>query len=515
MLCIEGLVKALRVYLGKESGPLYCIASPKQKERMKVVVKSETSQIRPFVVAAILRDVNITQEAYDSFIEFQDKLHGSIGRKRSLVSMGTHDMDKIEWPVSYEALAPESIEFVPLNQSEKMNGAQLMKFYESDLKIKKFLHLIKDSPVFPVFFDNQRRVLSLPPLINSNHSKISLETKNIFIEITGTDYTKCCLTLNILITAFSQYCSIPYSVEQVDIHYSNGNIETMPDMSERIEVVSVDYINRAIGVDLKPEEMVTNLSRMMLKAKVSEDRNNLLVQVPPSRTDILHACDIMEDVAIAFGFNNIQKTHPRTPCVGSENPLNKLTDQLRREVAFCGFTEVLTLTLCSTEENYKFLRRANPGNEAVVLSNPKTLEYEVVRTTLLPGLLKTVSCSRSVPLPIKVFEFGDVVLLDSSADVLARNERRMAALYSGTVSGLEVMQGILDRLMNMLEASHGPTGYQVLSSENPTYLPGRAADIFYKGKLIGSYGILHPEVLENYSVDFVTSVLEINIEPFL
>ncbi len=160
----------------------------------------------------------------------------------------------------------------------------------------------------------------------------------------------------------------------------------------------------------------------------------------------------------------------------------------------------------------------------MVLSNPKTVEYEVVRTTLLPGILKTVASNKKSPLPIKIFEVGDIVLQDASQDRRARNERRLCVLYSNKTSGFELIHGVLDRLMEMLGVPSLPlnapqsgkaSGYAIQPSAHATYFPGRQADILCGGRTIGAFGIVHPEVLEKFEISYPCSCLEINLEPFL
>ena len=186
------------------------------------LTSSKTAQIRPYVSGAILRNIKFTQQRYESFIALQDKLHQNLARQRTLVSIGTHDLDTIKGPFTYEALPPEEIEFIPLNQTKKMNGAELMKFYEvrptdffcawtkltkrqNDRHLSRYLHIIRDSPVYPVIFDSKRTVCSLPPIINGNHSKITTKTRNVFIEITALDRTKVEIVNNILVAMFSEY----------------------------------------------------------------------------------------------------------------------------------------------------------------------------------------------------------------------------------------------------------------------------------------------------------------------
>ncbi len=188
-------------------------------------------------------------------------------------------------------------------------------------------------------------------------------------------------------------------------------------------------------------------------------------------------------------------------------------------MALSGYTEVLTFTLCSKDENFTFLNKPENAKEAVFLSNPKTLEYQVVRTSLLPGLLKTISSNKHVPLPIKIFETSDVVLKDESQERRARNERRLAAIYCSKSSGFEYIHGMVDRIMLMLNiplVSVGSSdGYYIQESENETFFPDRRADVFYKNKVIGHFGIVHPKVLKSFDIGYPCSAFELTLEPFL
>lgn len=519
LLCEEGLARALRVFLGKERIQDVTYAEPKEG-RLKVQVKAETEQIRPYIVAAVLRNVKMDGFVYKSLIDLQDKLHQGICRRRTKVAIGTHDLDKIKGPAFvYTAQKPSDINFVPLNQTKKINGAELISFYEPDRKLSKFLHIIKDSPVYPVVYDAEGRVLSLPPIINGDHSKISLDTKNIFIECTATEEVKARHVLNILVGMFSQYCEKPFSVEPVEVVYEKtGKSTVYPTLDKKEMNSSVEYINACIGrgINLSPSDMISLLGKMGLSAKASGDGKNLAVSIPSYRTDILHACDIMEDVAVAYGINKIPKTVPKTSTVAAAFPINKLSDFVRRELAFSGWSEVLTLTLCSHDENYAFLRKKDPRNEAVELANPQTIEYQVVRTSLLPGMLKTLNANKKAKIPIKLFEVGDVVYQDASADRRSRNERRLCVIYSGKTSGFEYVHGVLDRVMAMLSVKFDrEEGYSIEESSYPTYFPGRQADVLFKGKVVGSFGILHPEVLKNFELDYPATTLELSLEPFL
>lgn len=112
----------------------------------------------------------------------------------------------LQGPFTYKALPPAQISFTPLKQTEEFKADVLMEHYlQNDQKLKKFVPIIKDSPVYPVIYDSNGVVLSLPPIINGAHSAISLDTKNVFIECTATDLTKANVVLNTVVTMFSEY----------------------------------------------------------------------------------------------------------------------------------------------------------------------------------------------------------------------------------------------------------------------------------------------------------------------
>lgn len=546
-------------------------------------------KVRPLVSGAILRNIKFDKARYESFIALQDKLHQNLARQRTLVSIGTHDLDTIQGPFTYEALPPKDIKFVPLNQTKELNGEELMSFYEvwtdhlwliaintyiykqKDKHLGKYLHIIRDSPVYPVIYDSKRTVCSLPPIINGDHSKITLDTKNVLIEITALDKTKLDIVTKIMVTMFSQYTSKPFtyvrsaspcthdtnsflcSVEPVQI-VSEHNNETRvePDIAPRTTQAEVSYINQCCGLELSPEEICKLLTKMAYQARPSASSPDLIdVDVPPTRADVLHQADIMEDVAIAYGFNSLPRSFPsKSGTIAQPLPINKLSDIVRMEAAMAGWTEVLPLILCSHDENFAWLNRKDDGTTAVKLANPKTVEFQVVRTSLLPGLLKTIRENKHHAVPIKIFECSDVAFKDLTLERKSRNERHFAAAWYGRTSGFEVVHGLLDRIMAMLKSafitgeeclenpavndshywieeldgkSYMLFRYVYVSGTNsvlePTYFPGHAASIHLriagKDHVIGAFGILHPTVLEKYELKYPVSTLEINIEAFL
>ena len=331
------------------------------------------------------------------------------------------------------------------------------------------------------------------------------------------------------------------------IYESDGRTEVTPDLSSREARANVEELCATIGVKLTAEEITKLVDKMQLgPARV--DGGDVVVTVPPTRSDILHAVDVYEDVAIAYGYNNITRTVPVSHTPGRELPINLLSDIMRMELARCGYTELMSLGLCSHDENFSNLNREDDGS-AVVLSNPKTIEFQVVRTSLLPGALKTLAENRSMKTSegIRLFEVTDVVLQDPETeeekDVGCRNERRLIALYAGPTAGVEIIHGVVDRVMQVLSVVPSPEyckeasetefvqtlkednaakgEYKIEALDSPTYFRGMSASVLLKKtgenefKKIGEFGALHPEVIQRFKLALPISCFEMNLQVFM
>jgi len=417
-------------------------------------------------------------------------------------------------------LENQKIKFKPLNQTQEFQADELMDFYMKDTHLKRYVPIIRDSDVYPVIYDSKNIVLSLPPIINGDHSKIKMDTKNVFIECTATDLHKANIVLDTIVTMFSQYCHSPFEIEAVEVEQVDGKITTYPTLHSRTEDVSVKKINQRIGINVDSKQAAQLLNRMGLKTSIVNE-DSLHVTIPPTRADVLHFCDIAEDCAVAYGFNNIVKTVPKTSCIGNQFELNRVTDLLRHSVAECGFTEALTFALCSCHDVADKFGKTIDKIPAVHIANPKAQDFQVGRTSLLPGLLKTVAGNRGTALPIQLFEISDVILKDLTRETGSRNERRLCAVLYNRTPGFEVIHGLLDRVMQLLKVEYNEnkndtTGYHLDSNcEDSGFFPGRYAQVIARGQQIGTIGVLHPNVIEHFDLKLPCSVLEINIEPFV
>ena len=513
LLCLEGIAEAFRAYLDLGKAPRYTVKNHSENLH-EIIVKSETAAVRPCVAACVLRNVTFDIKSYNSFIDLQDKLHHNICRRRTLASMGTHDLDKFanDAPITYEAHKPEDIKFQALKQSKEMNCVELFDVFKTDAKLKKFLPILEGHEKYPVFYDKNRQVLSLPPIINSESTKISINTKNVFIEVTGTDMMKTKICLAILAAQFSQYCASDsqHTVEQVKVTYEDDReSEITPTMAYLDFECELAHVRRLLGIDVSVEKAKECLEKMGLVLKGSSE-GKLQVEVPPTRSDILHSCDVVEDIGIGYGFNNITPVYPPTNTVGSYQPNNKFSDLLRQELAQASYIEQLTFGLISLKDAYERMRMPIDEKECVQISNPKTLEFEVVRPSLLPGLLKCLQSNKKEAIPQKVFEITDVCVLDPATETGGRNERRIAAMVLDHSSNFEVVHGLLDLLMTKICAKMGT--HYVLKEDlvDPRWMNGRGVSIWLNNQKIGSMGVIHPEVLNHFELKYPVSALELD-----
>lgn len=541
LLCLEGLVQALRVFTG-DLPALIPVALSGAAPAVTISVSSSTKDVRPYIVGAVLRGMELDEASYGSLIDLQEKLHHNICRRRTLVAIGTHDLDALKTPLTYDALPASEIRFVPLRPADREYGAEelLQDVYPGDAQLKAYLHILKGKhETVPVVRDANGDILSMPPIINGNMSKISPQTKNMLIECTATDLTKAVIVLNTIVSMYSRYCSGGncFTVEPVKVTYADeapplnpdtgGPLDAMecPDLSTPSVSADVSFVRRSVGFgeEISGNDMVELLRRMQLPATFDEGNGTILVDVPVIRSDVLHACDIVNDIAIGYGFNAVEEQLPKSSTVGRQQPLNHMTDLVRREAfAQHGYTEVLTWVTVSHGENFDLLRRQDDGMTAVKIGNPKTVEFQECRTSLIPGLLKTLRENRKAKVPLRLFEVGDVVLKDPAAEVLASNRRKMAAIYCAMSAGFEVLQGLLDQVMRTIGVAKGSgdadTNTWCLEPslcDDGALLPKRRAFVMYDGKKVGCIGWVHPEVLSNFSIPYPCTVFEVDLQSFL
>ena len=519
LLCLEGLALALRIFLQKQKMPEIKPLNVLPEEERQLIVYNSVNDVRPVGLCAILRDINFTDETLKGFMDLQDKLHNNICRGRKLVSMGTHDLDTVKGPFYYRALKPEHIHFIPLNREEEVNGDGLMSILKEDPKLGKYLYLLEGKEKYPVMMDSNGVIMSVPPIINSQHTKMTLNTHNVLLDVTGLDYTKCEIVLNTLIAMFSIYCKNPFTVEEVKVvSQKTGEGKIYPDLTPRKFKTDIKYLKTLTGItDITPEKIVKLLEKMELQAKIINS-NELEVSAPITRSDILHPCDIAEDLAISYGYNNIKKELTKTKTHGVQQPYNKLTDLFRNEMSMGGYVEFLTMALLSHKDLFTNMLKDSKDDKTVQILYSKTKEFEYIRSSLIPGILKSIEGNKANQLPFKIFEISDVVLIDKNNEVGASNRRKLCFAYTNTSSAMEIIQGMVDLLMKKIGLIFNcekdiDKKYTIKKSNKPIFFEDRQAEIFIQDNInIGIYGIIHPKVLKNFGIKNPVTLCEIDLQ---
>ncbi|NOZ60020.1 MAG: phenylalanine--tRNA ligase subunit beta [Euryarchaeota archaeon] len=494
---VEGIARAYRAFFGVEPGLKEYTA---EEARNQLLVDGSVAGIRDYVVACEVEGVRLTDELIAELMELQEKLHWALGRDRRKVSIGVHDPARVTPPYRYTTVAPDEIRFVPLGYGEEMTPREILQEHPKGVE---YGHIISSFDRYPVILDSRGRVLSLPPIINGELTRVTEATRSFFIDVTGTDLTLISQALNILATALAER---GFTVRQVEVRYPERSLLT-PDFSPGVRRLRVEYVNRMLGLSLDAEEVRACLERMGFG--VRDEGEELEVLVPCYRCDIFHEIDLVEDVAIGYGYGNFSSRMPAVPTVGEKLPLEELGEKLRMLLPGYGFTEVMNLMLTNEAESFSWMRRT-PGG-AVRIKNPISEEHTLVRTSLLPGLLRTLRLNRHHELPQRIFELGDVVLLSGEAEVGAVRRRRLAAASIHDRASFTEIKALVQGILRDL----GVEEYEVVPSEDPAFIPGRCAALRISGTGAGVFGEVHPEVLENFQLEYPVAALELDVEPLV
>lgn len=528
LLCFEGFCNAISSFLNFKKVRK---CNYEDFDKCFKIIKNDTNE-RKHIACAIIKNISFTDSSFDSFISYQDKLHSSLGRHRSIVAIGTHDFSKIKGSVEYKTTSIKNIKFNPLKGTEN-NFIDLQKYFENDKKIGKYFNLLSNKNESVAFFDDNG-IISIPPIINSERTKITKESKNIFVEVTGTDFNKVNIALNLIL------CNFPgEKIQKCQILNGKNEILITPVIDIKTHKILISEINKKLKLNLNKMEIEDFLKRMMYEILKGDD-NNVVVSVPVFRSDVLHECDVIEDIAVAYGFNNFKMELPDFYTLGAENLLNKFSDKIRLEMALAGFNEVLTLTLLPEEENRLFIpiksKNESVGSipefsdyvynlnynefnnmiikngvvlsDPVVLSNPKSKEYEVVRTSLLPGVIKSINSNLHAKIPIKIFEVSDVVVKRNDY----YNIKNLCGVISSTRSMLEDLQGPLSLLLQKCGFNNYKYIPMNINNVENIYLENQCAWVLVNEIIVGCIGVLHPKICNSFEIPYACSSFELDVQ---
>jgi phenylalanyl-tRNA synthetase beta chain len=487
MLSTEGIARAIRSFMGIESG---FRKFPVRKSGKQVIVKTGLTKIRPFICCSILKGIKADDELIKEYMHLQEALTSTHGRNRSKASIGLYVFDELRFPIIYGPEKAEKIRFVPLGYETEMDGPTILTQHEKGIE---FGSIIKDHKKWPLLYDSKGQILSLPPIINSNDlGRMTVDTKNLFIEVTGTHLPTVHQALNIITASLAERGA---QIESVTIEYPDGKTEETPDFEPEKATISVDEVNRLTGLGLDASEIATALEKMGYGVKVGA-RQSLQVLIPKYRMDILHTVDIIEDVAMGFGFDRIQPTMPQTMTTGKASPSTRLKNKVRDIMVGIGYLEVMNYIMTSPELlNDKMCRK----EAMVTTSNPKSRNYSVLRNSLLPVLLDFTSKNQHAEYPQKIFEVGDIIIPDEKRETCVNQVPSVCGLTTDVgvnVTTLLTEVGFLLRNLGL------DNEFTFKPEETSDFIPGRSASILVKGIRRGHFGEVAPEILANFSIGY-------------
>lgn len=488
LISMHNFIRDFKKFLGKDLGlKKYTLKKPKPNYEVKV--NQNVKDVRPYTVCAIVENLKFDDARIKEIIEIQEKLHITLGRNRKKVAIGIYPLEKISLPIKYEALPPEKIKFIPLDEKREMNGHEILKMHQTG---KEFAHLLQNFSVFPIFKDAKEKILSMPPVINSEETgKVTEQTKDIFIECSGSNLETLNNTLNIIITTLAEMGG---TICQVIVDYGNKKIIT-PYLSPKKIKISIENANSILGLSLKEKEIEKLLSKM------GYDYQNKTAIAPAWRTDILHEVDVIEDIAIAYGYENFSPEIPKISTIGEESKLAKIERKISEILIGLEFLETKTYHLIKKEE----LELSNL-EDAIEVENSKT-EYKILRPNLFIPALRTIAENKDKDYPQLIFEIGTIFKNSRVKNLETDIQEEKHLVIAAAPANITKIKQILDYLSNQLNIA-----YEIKESIHSQCAEGRTASIYMNNKQIGFMGEVHPETLQRWNIKMPLAVLEISLE---
>ena len=492
-----GLARALKGLLGIEVGmPRYDVKSG----GIVVNVDPSVERVRPYVLSAVVRGVKLDEDLVREIMDMQEDIHWGVGRDRRKAAIGIHNLDVLVPPFTYKAVSPDA-KFIPLDKTREMSISEILKEHEKGVA---YAHLLKHTDKYPVIVDSLDRIFTFPPIINSELTRVTPETKNIFIDVTGPSMDAVKMSLNLVVTALADMGG---RVESVQVRYPDETLIS-PDLTPLRMRLRTSYANSLLGLNLTDEEAAECLRRCRLDARVASP-GVLEVSVPAYRIDVMHEVDLVEEVAIGYGLYRMTPTRPKGSTSGRQHPVSRVVNCVRMIMIGLGFTEVVNFVLTNEDVHYRMMRMEFGG--AVRLANPASALYSIARTMLLPGLMQNLSTNRHESYPQRLFEVSDVIV--PNEDLATKAERRVhvAAVSAHSKADFTEIKACMEALLRNL----GVDGWGVEEARHPSFIEGRTAQVTLHGEKLGLVGEIHPEVLNNFGLENPVGAFELDLEPII
>jgi len=447
--------------------------------------------IRPFTACAIVKDLKFDDDKIKEIIDIQEKLHATVGRKRKKLAIGIYPLEKIKLPITFKALEPDKIKFIPLEMNREFSGLEILQRHPTG---RDYAHLLAGKEKFPIFIDADNQILSMPPIINSHETgKITEKTKDVFIECSGFNFEILKKCLNIIATTLIDMGGKCYQMK-----LSGNYKEITPNLNPEKMNLSLENTNKLLGLNLNEKE----LKNFVEKMGCNYEKGN--VEIPAWRTDVLHEVDLIEDIAIAYGYENFKEEIPDVSTIGEESKKETFKRKISDILSGLEFLEISNYHLTNTDDQFikmGFSEKNLP--EFVELEESKT-DYKILRKDLTHYLMKIFSENIDSEYPQKIFETGKVFELKENK--IIEKEKLSIGISPGNFTELKQ---VLEYFSKMLELN---LELKESEKEIPWFIEGRVAEIIFNKKTIGFIGEVHPKILKNWKIKMPVVLLELGLE---
>jgi len=489
LLPYQGFKRSFLAFLGKSTGlKNYKIHAPEKD--YKVTIEKSVKNIRPYTVCSIVKGLKLDDEKIKELIEIQEKLHSTIGRKRKKIAIGIYPLEKIKLPITFKAMEPDKIKFIPLEANKEMSGLEILQRHSSG---RDYAHLLTGKTKFPVFIDKNKNILSMPPIINSQLTgKITNETKDVFIECSGFDFEIQKKCLNIIVASLADMGGKVYSMK---LDY--GKIHTTPNFTPVKKKISLENTNKLLGLKLNEKQLKRFLERLGYNYKKG------FVEIPVWRTDILHEVDLIEDVAIAYGYSNFVPEIPQISTIGKEDKKAILKKKLSDIFTSLGMLEISNYHLTTKSDQFRKMNITKKQEKEFIEVKESKTDFTILRKDLTHYTLKILSENVDSEYPQSIFEIGKVFNLKSE---IKESENLSIAIAPGNFTQIKQVLEYFSKMTNLkINLKQVET--------NPTpFISGRVAEILLENKEIGEIGEIHPKILKNWKIKMPVALLEISLE---
>ena len=449
-----------------------------KKGNYNLRVDSSVKKVRPYVSSIIAKNGTLDDETIRQLITLQEDLHFGIGRRRKKASIGIHDFEKIEFPIKYTTVT-KNHKFIPLDSSQEITLSEILEKTEVG---KQYGSILNNSPKVPIILDAKENTISFPPIINSALTTVSSNTSNLLIEVTATDKNAAEDSLAVVATTLQSAGFQLYSVK------ISGANNSSPLLKPRKIILNSELVNNILGLNLSTTMIVNSIKKSRIDATAK--KNKIICIIPRYRFDIFGPMDLVEEVALGYGIENLKSTLPPSISVGEKNDITKALDSLSLIMIGLGYTEVVNSSLVSNQIQNELTNRSN--SDVIQVAESKSLEHTILRDAIIPGILENLSKNIHEQYPQKLFETGFVF----SKGNPIQEDSHLAGISAHNDANFSEIKSILQSLLKI--------GFNIDSetktSSHPIFSDGKTANILVNDKIVGILGEIDSKVIGNFKI---------------